>query len=113
VDLDVTLDFGAPREIRSVAMGFLQDTSPWIFMPRRIVVQISEDGRQFRDVGSVANSVPEQESRPTTRDFALDLRQAERARYVRVRVERYGKLPAWHPGAGGEAWFFADEIIVK
>ena len=35
------------------------------------------------------------------------------ARYVRVRAESYGKLPAWHPGAGGDSWIFVDEIIVE
>ena len=23
-----------------------------------------------------------------------------------VGIRRYGKLPAWHPGSGEEAWFF-------
>jgi predicted alpha-1,2-mannosidase len=112
-DLDVTLDFGAPREIRQVAMGFLQDTGSWILMPRRIHVETSDDGRLFSSLGSVGNSVSERESKATIRDFALDLRDARRARFLRVRVERYGKLPAWHPGAGDEAWFFTDEIVVR
>jgi hypothetical protein len=34
-------------------------------------------------------------------------------RYVRVTVERYGRLPAWHPGQGEESWFFADEIVIE
>jgi len=25
----------------------------------------------------------------------------------------YGKIPAWHPGAGGDAFIFADEIIIE
>jgi hypothetical protein len=32
---------------------------------------------------------------------------------VRVTVERYGRLPDWHPGKGEESWFFADEIVVE
>ena len=112
-DLEATLDFGAPREIRSVAMGFLQDTGSWIFMPRRIHVELSDDGVTFAPAGTVAATVPETESKATIGDYALNLSQPRRARYVRVRVERYGKLPAWHPGAGDEAWFFSDEIIVR
>ena len=54
-----------------------------------------------------ANTVSEEESSPVTRDFSLDA--PTRARYLRVHVVRYGKLPAWHPGAGNEAWFFADD----
>ena len=112
-DLDVTLDFGRPREIRHVAMGFLQDTGSWIFMPRRIVVEVSDDGRNFTTLGTVENDVDERESKAVTRDFVLTLDRAREARYVRVRVARYGTLPEWHPGAGEQAWFFADEIVVR
>jgi hypothetical protein len=109
-DLDVTLDFGAPREFRHISMGFLQDAASWILMPRRVVVSVSDDGINFRGLGAIANTPPEREMNPVTRDF--DLEASGRARYVRLHVERYGKLPAWHPGAGNEAWFFADEILV-
>jgi predicted alpha-1,2-mannosidase len=112
-DLDVRLDFGAAREIRSVAMGFLQDTGSWIFMPRRVVVEVSDDGRTFEPVGTVENEVSERESKAVTRDFTLTLDRARMARYVRVRVARYGTLPEWHSGAGEQAWFFADEIVVR
>jgi predicted alpha-1,2-mannosidase len=112
-DLDVTLDFGAAREIRSVAMGFIQDSGSWIFMPRRVVVEGSADGRTFTTLGTVENDVDERESRAVTRDFTLELDRAQRVRYLRVRVTQHGTLPAWHPGAGENAWFFADEIVVR
>ncbi len=112
-DLDITLDFGQLRDIRHVAMGFLQDAGSWIFMPRRVVIKGSTDGRNFRSLGSVENAVPERESKAVTRDFVLEMPQGVPVRHIRLRVERYGKLPAWHPGAGNEAWFFADEIVVR
>jgi hypothetical protein len=112
-NLDVTLDFGATREVRHVAMGFLQDTGSWILMPRRIMVEASDDGVTFVPVGTIENSVPERESKPTIRDFVLDLQRPRQARYVRLRVHTFGKLPVWHPGAGEAAWFFADEVIVR
>ncbi len=110
-DLDVTLDFGRARAIHRVAMGFLQDTGAWIFMPRSITVAVSDNRSAFRTLGTVTNTVPEHESTPVTRDFALDV--SADARYVRVHVTRYGTLPAWHPGAGNPAWFFADEIVIR
>jgi len=74
-------------------------------------VLASDDGVAYRSVGEIANTVPEREMTPVTRDFALDV--AVRARFIRLHVERYGKLPEWHPGAGNEAWFFADEIVFR
>ena len=35
------------------------------------------------------------------------------ARFVRVRAKNIGVCPAWHPGNGGAAWIFVDEIQVN
>jgi hypothetical protein len=32
---------------------------------------------------------------------------------VRQNARNFGKLPAWHAGAGGDAWIFADEILIE
>jgi hypothetical protein len=112
-DLDVTLDFGEAREIRQVAMGFLQDTGSWIFMPRRVIVEASADGRSFSPLGTVENVVPEDAPNAVIQDFVLDLARPHRARHLRLRVVQYGKLPAWHPGAGEDAWLFSDEVVVR
>jgi len=37
----------------------------------------------------------------------------EKVRYVRVKAENISVCPEWHPGAGGKAWLFIDEIVVK
>lgn len=112
-DLEVTLDYGGVREIRHVAMGFLQDAGSWIFMPRRLVVEASADGVTYTSLGTVENTVPERESKAITKDFGLDLSRPRAVRYLRLRVVHFGKLPAWHAGAGEDAWFFADEIVVR
>lgn len=111
-DLAATVDLGELRDVRSVTMGFIQDVGSWILMPRRIVIEVSEDGRTFRQVGTAENTIADHERRPTTKDFQVDM-DGVRARYIRVRVMAYGKLPAWHPGAGEDAWFFTDEIVVR
>jgi hypothetical protein len=36
-----------------------------------------------------------------------------KAKAVRIKASNYGKLPAWHPGAGFDAFIFCDEIIVR
>jgi len=34
------------------------------------------------------------------------------ARYLRIKAVQYGKLPAWHLGAGGDSHIFIDEIEI-
>ena len=36
-----------------------------------------------------------------------------KARYVRIKAYNFGKIPSWHPGAGGDPWIFIDEIIIE
>jgi len=111
-NLTAVVDLGAVEDVRGVAMGFLQDTGAWILMPRRVTFDASEDGEHYRTLGVAVNAVPERTTGTVTRDFAVSTSPV-RARYVRVTVERYGRLPDWHPGKGEEAWFFADEIVVR
>jgi predicted alpha-1,2-mannosidase len=111
-DLVAVVDLGREQEIHRIAMGFLQDAWSWVMMPRDVSFAISEDGVRFDDVGTVANTLSEREMSSTVRDFAVEV-GSRRARYVRVRVRHYGNLPAWHPGAGSPAFFFADEIVVE
>lgn len=40
-------------------------------------------------------------------------REKVNARYVRIKAIQYGKLPAWHLGAGGDTHIFVDEINIK
>jgi uncharacterized protein YkwD len=82
-------------------------------MPRRVRFDVSEGGVTYRVLGLATHDVPDREMAPVTRDFAATATSPTRARYVRVTVERYGRLPDWHPGKGEESWFFADEIVVE
>ena len=35
-----------------------------------------------------------------------------RAKYFKLTVKNYGKLPEWHLSAGEQAWLFVDEIEI-
>jgi hexosaminidase len=45
--------------------------------------------------------------------FRATLPPSTQARFMRVRAANPGPLPAWHPGAGGKAWVFLDEVVIK
>ena len=110
-NLTATVDLGSVREVSRVAMGFLQDVGSWILLPRTVKFEASEDGLTYRDLGVATHDVSDRDYTPITRDLEVSFPPMQ-ARYVRVTVERYGRLPDWHPGKGNEAWFFADEIVV-
>jgi predicted alpha-1,2-mannosidase len=110
-DLVATVDLGSARELTHVAMGFLQDVGSWIVLPRRVRFEASEDGVTYRDLGAATHDVSDRDYTPLTRDLGVTFAPMQ-VRCVRVTVERYGRLPDWHPGKGNESWFFADEIVI-
>jgi hypothetical protein len=81
-------------------------------MPREIYFELSSDGHTYRPGVTVPVNVPEREYGVIIKELAASFPDAE-ARYVRVKARTYGKLPSWHPGSGGDAWIFVDEIIVE
>lgn len=111
-DLVALVDLGAVQTVSKVGAGFLQDVGSWIWMPRRVEFELSEDGKTFGPAVVIANEIPERQDGVVTKDFVKTV-PSQRARYVRIRAINFGKIPAWHPGAGGDAWIFADEIIVE
>ena len=78
-------------------------------MPREVTVEVSTDGENFIPAGRVGHDVPDDVFR---RDLVVDLAGAP-VRALRFRATNYGVLPTWHPGAGGEAFIFVDELIVE
>jgi predicted alpha-1,2-mannosidase len=115
-DLVAVIDLGQVEAVTSVGAGFLQDVGSWIWMPRRVDFEFSLDGKIYNSALSVENEVPDG-SRPPSggvvmRDFQGTI-SPQNARYIRVRAVNFGKIPTWHPGQGGDAWIFADEIWVR
>ena len=84
----------------------------WIWMPRRVEIELSEDGKTFGPAASMENKVPEDRAGVVTQDFVQSI-TPQQARYVRIRAINFGKIPAWHPGSGGDAWIFVDEILIQ
>ncbi|HJX92995.1 MAG TPA: discoidin domain-containing protein [Pyrinomonadaceae bacterium] len=111
-DLIAIVDLGQTQSVSRLGAGFLQDVGSWILMPVRVDFDVSTDGVNFVQVLSIANSVSNQNYETLIKDFTGTI-SPRMVRYVRMHARNFGKLPAWHAGAGGDAWIFADEILVE
>jgi len=116
-DFVAVVDLGRTQTITKLGAGFLQEAGSWIWMPRRVEFEVSLDGQTFTHVLSIPNDVPDG-SDPNTnagtlaKDFVKNV-NSQVARYVRIKAVNFGKIPSWHPGSGGDAWIFVDEIIIE
>jgi predicted alpha-1,2-mannosidase len=111
-DLVAIVDLGATQKVSKLGAGFLQDIESWIWMPRRIDFELSTDGTNFLPALSLANDISDSDYGAVIKDFVGTI-QPQPARFVRMTAKNYGKLPVWHPGAGGDSWIFVDEIIIE
>ena len=101
-DVDVTIDLGRIRKLHEVTADFIQWFSAWVWLPARVEIALSDDGREFRTIATLQNDYPERAERPEFRAFGWQGK--DQARYVRYRAIRNGR-----PGG----WLFTDEIIVR
>ncbi|WP_027392652.1 GH92 family glycosyl hydrolase [Aquimarina latercula] len=114
-DLIATIDLGKTKEINKVSIGFLEDQRSWIFYPKKVVIWISENGKQWKLI-----SKNEIEKEPTSNETAsIQIVEKkltkQQVRYVKIQAKTVGNIPEWHIGSNhdGKAWIFADEIIIK
>jgi hexosaminidase len=112
-DLEAVIDLGAPMTVASLSLTCMQQVQSWIMLPRKVMFQASVDGKNWHHAEEVTHRVPDDDLSPVIHPFSTVLPAGTRARYIRVKAVNYGKLPAWHNGAGGNAWIFADEIVVR
>jgi len=111
-DLIAEIDFKKPTEFSEIKMNFLKAVNSWVFLPVKIKIETSKDGRNFdvleeknvddRDRNYLVKSVP----------FNFRFNPVE-ARYLRVTAISTKTCPEWHRGFGKPSWIFVDEIIVN
>jgi hexosaminidase len=109
----ITLDLGDAEEIDELSLRCVQALSSWILLPRFVEFQYSDDGQHWRSIRGGEHHVPFETGGEFVHDFNVKLPRPLHARYVRAILVNAGKLPAWHLGAGGDTWIFADEFVVR
>ena len=111
IDFIGTIDLLKSIPVSKVTAGFLQIIDAWIFLPKKIKIAVSNDGKNFTIVSELKNNIPLKENL-VIKDFELEFTQ-RKVRYLKIIAENIKKCPEWHIGAGGKAFIFIDEIIVE
>ena len=109
-DFEVVVDLRESKPITCVGAGCLEEQRAWIFFPRGIEVYVSEDGKDYKLYGNQEIIVDRTEG-AHIKDF--EVKGKTNARYVKIKLKNYGKLPEWHISAGQQSWLFIDEVWVK
>lgn len=111
-DLELVIDLGKRKTIKSLGMSVLQDTRAWIVLPQDIVFSVSRDGKTYKEALRIKNQQPVQTEDAFTKIFK-GKSKVKKGRYVKIKARNFGVLPEWHPGAGGKSYIFTDEVIIE
>ncbi len=110
-NVDAVIDLKKIKTITSIKTTFLQDVGAWIVMPKTVSYEISEDGKIFTEAFTRSNILQVEDEKTQIKTIISNLNA--RARFVKIKALQYGKLPAWHAGAGGDTIIFIDEIEIN
>lgn len=97
-NLDVVIDLETVQPLHSVGIKFMQLTGPGVYMPQYVQVSVSEDGKNFTEVGEVKNDIPSDRPDLLFKNFVVEF--SARARYVRIFARKQA------------GFMFTDEIVV-
>lgn len=110
-DLIADIDLEAEEEISSVSIRTNVDTQSWILDARAFEVEVSADGKNFKEVAAEEYpALTKETSKIEKHTLTFD---PVKARYVRVIVKPEPVIPAWHGGAGKPGFVFVDEIEIN
>ena len=118
VDIEAIIDLKHETDFNRVVLRCIEDHNAWIFAPTEIQVFISHDGQNFELFSSQTPDFKENTdgtsrmNREGVRIRDLGIKKKGSARYIKLIAKPVNPIPAWHKGAGGKGWIFADEILI-
>lgn len=109
-DVQIDVDFKEIRTIENLRINTMQDRPAWIFFPSQVEFYTSSDGINYIKIDA-----KDCDSSFVDKDvsaYKFESTSKSKSRYLRVILKNPGKLPSWHPGAGGESFIFIDELEI-
>lgn len=109
-DCELIIDLRQVKPITTVGAGCLEEQRAWIFYPKGMEVYVSEDGKNYKLFDKTTLTSARSEGAHIQN---LEVKGNANARYVKIIIKNYGKMPEWHLSAGEQAWLFVDEVWVR
>ena len=100
-NIDLTIDLEKETPIRNVTADFMQICGPGVFMPKQVIISVSNDGKEFTELAKIDHLVVKDDA-VTFKAFGWE--GEANARYVRYQAEIDRNF-------GG--FLFVDEIVIK
>ena len=100
-NIDLTIDLEKETPIKNVTADFMQICGPGVFMPKQVIISVSNNGKEFTELAKIDHQVVKDDA-VTFKAFGWE--GEANARYVRYQAEIDRNF-------GG--FLFVDEIVIK
>jgi hexosaminidase len=111
IDFTLILDLEIIIQAKTIEISSLWDSKRWILHPEGIRCLVSDNGKDFTEVGNLLTE-GNQQKEEVSKVFSFIAPQKV-IRYVKFEIKGTKQLPQWHPSAGSKSWVFMDEIVVR
>ena len=105
-DMETVIDLGDKTAIHQVIVGSMENQGPGIYYPTKIEVFISENGKNYKTVGSIERAYVKNAG-SELKDFKINFSE-QKTRFVKVVATSLKQT-----STGGGVWIFIDEILVN
>ena len=105
-DMELIIDLSEGTSISEVSVGSMENQGPGIYYPTKVEVFISEDGKNYKTVGSIQRAYVKNAG-SELKDFKVNFIE-QKARYIKVVATSLKQTIA-----GGGVWLFVDEILIN
>lgn len=111
-DLIVVMAFDKVVKMKSFEMGFYQNTTSWVILPKQLEIYVSENGEQYQLLNTISHQIPVNSEEKIKYIFNASYKN-QKVQFIKIVCKYYGPLPSFHPSAGEASMIFADEIIIR
>lgn len=104
-DVVATIDLGQKTTFSEVYFNTLENKGSWIHLAKSAQIFVSDDGDSFKMIKEIGK----EEIQNSQGKIKLNVGN-QTAKYIKLKIENAGIIPAGNPGADSKAWLFVDEI---
>lgn len=107
-NVQILMEWEEAVDIQKIGLRFFKGEGQWIYLPSKLEIFASQDGRVFEKIKSIEQF--ETQGKICQVDITALLKSV---RFLKLHIDHFGKIPEGRQGAGHGAWLFVDEIVVE
>lgn len=108
-DMSVEVELNRPMALSMLGIRFFQQPEEGIFIPERVTIEVSCDGRKYHKVYKHRIKTPDAPYHHWTHNITARFRARE-VKYIRIYAEENDDFHAEDKFLAGKKWIFVDEI---